>query len=351
MSKDRQAGVAFPLDVAKGVVGLAVGALGTVAVVWTVIAIVEGDVVGALTGGAVFAVSAAVSVAGLLLVEVVRLRSAQVQTTVGVGHLLRQLSEEVARGRSDAARVARAVGALEKWLALPEKSRAILSKRAEPPAFREAVAEALASEQWNEAERLIEAMDETLGLASEARQLRAQCQQVRSAALERHGRQTVEGIRKLIELDRFIEADQALVAFRDRFPKDDRVTALSQAIREGRQRRRAVLLGQFEQACERLDVAAGLDTLGKLEHLAGDREFMDLRVRLTEVDHEVQLAMRDRFAELIKAKQWPEALAEADEILRQYPQAAMAEDIRKVYDQLVQHAQDGGDNAMHFPER
>ena len=92
---------------------------------------------------------------------------------------------------------------------------------------REAVAEALASEQWAEAERLIEAMDETLGLASEARQLRTQCHQVRAAALERHGRQTVEGIRKLIELDRFIEADQALVAFRERFPKDDRVAALA----------------------------------------------------------------------------------------------------------------------------
>jgi hypothetical protein len=331
------------------IVGLLAGGIGSAGALWTAVSIVDADVVGTLVGAVVVVLAVGVAGLGLLLVEQLEQRSHQTEQIHAANQTLLHVARELAASRRSAEQTAAALERLARWLMVSPESRTILAMPHEQRAFQEAIQEAFAAEQWEQAARMIEAMEQRLGLTAQARALRGHLQHVRAESRQRQANQLIEQIRERIAADAFIEADQALVAFREMFPTDARVQELGLTIRTARRQRREELRSRFEQALAASDLGASEQALDRLQQLLSDQELADLRIRLAAADRQMQIQLRDHFAELVRTRCWAEALAQADEILRRYPQAAMAADIRKVYDQLVERARGTTGEMLSFP--
>lgn len=334
---------------AQPIVGLVSGGIGSAGALWTAASIVNADVVGTLVGAVVVVLAVGVAGLGLWLVEQLEQRSHQTEQIDAANQTLLHAVRELAASRRAAEQTTAALERLARWLMVSPENRTILAMPHEQRAFQEAIHEALAAEQWEQAARMIEAMEQRLGLTAPARALRGHLQHVRAESRQRQASQLIEQIRQRVAADAFIEADQALVAFRERFPTDPRVQELGLAIRTARRQRREEWRSRFEQALAASDIGASHQVLDRLQHLLSDEELAELRARLAAADRQRQMQLRDHFAELVRTRRWTEAVAQADEILRRYPQAAMAADIRKVYDQLVERARGTTGEALRFP--
>ena len=285
----------------RAIVGVAAGGLGAVAMVWLVMSIADGDVVGALVGAGLLAVTVGLAGLGMSVVAQGDWRRRQSQQTAAMSLAAQRLSKELAELRQQVSHMVGVARAIEKWVMLSQEGRAILARLPEQQALRDAVARALSLQQWQEAERLIAAMQQQFGLADEAEALRTRMEDVKSEFAQR------------------------------------------------RSQKREQLLGRWQQAFAEEKVAACLELLGQMQQILGEQELADLRGQLAQMDHQVQISLRDQFAELVKAKQWVDAVEQADEILKRYPQAAMAADIRKIYEQLAERARGQSAEALKFP--
>jgi len=289
-----------------------------------------------LAGGVV--VLAMVSLARLLLHLTTR--------TEAMAGKLEQLGHQVQHQLDFLAKLTQAAERIERWSALSPSGREILAVPMEKEAFRTAIREASHREDWMEAERLIDGYESRFGGSEEVSQMRRDLEMTRRHQTDEQARARIAEVRRLIEEDRFIEADRALMTLREVLPNDTRADELANTLRRARRRRREALSVQWQQACNALDAATCRELLVRFRDLVGDAEMAELQETAATVERSAQRVLRDQFAAHVKAKRWDQALRVGDEILTRYPNSPMATEFERVRDQLAARLKNGSQEAI-----
>lgn len=223
----------------------------------------------------------------------------------------------------------------------------LLSDRAKQVAFREkdreavrrAVQEEMSRHDWEAAFVLANDIETSFGYKQEADGLRAEINARRD---EIHRRQLAE---LMAPIDRHIKAElwgAALQEAQDlmrQFPDDAHVQRLPEEIEQRRQMRKGQLRDSWQDAVNRHDTDGSIEILKKLDLYLTPAEAESMQEIARNVFKEKREALRTRFALAVQEHKWAEAIRLGDEIIHDFPNTRIAQEVREKMEALRQRAE------------
>jgi hypothetical protein len=108
---------------------------------------------------------------------------------------------------------------------------------------------------------------------------------------------------------------------------------------EKKEERKKILLAAWEDAVQQHETDRSLEILKELDHYLTPNEALALRETASDVFKEKLHTLGARFSLLVTEKQWTSALDIGQQIVEEFPNSKMAEEIRTKMDVLRQNVQ------------
>ena len=317
--------------------GVACGGFGALGMLLGALAIRNGDAVGALAGGAILV--GAISL-GFILSAVLRVLGLSAANARKLSELQEQLSSTTGAGQLEArlTQVQEKLQAIEQSSWLSDAAKKALARPVELERFRRPVDGLTAREEYDEALRLIDVLEEHFELPHEANQMRVRVEDCKYRAVDGQAREHITQVRKLVDEDNFEEAVRQVRAFRQAFVRDPRAEDLERTVERARQRRYEALRAEWDRSVETFNIDSCQRLINKLRQVAEPAELPGLEDALEGVDRAAQRALKERFGEQVRQHQWSAAIETGLEILSRYPHSTMAGEFRKVRAHLVERS-------------
>jgi hypothetical protein len=223
----------------------------------------------------------------------------------------------------------------------------LLSDRAKQVAFREkdreavrrAVQEEMGRRDWDAAFVLANDIEHNFGYKQEADGLRAE---INARRAEIHRRQLAE---LMAPIDRHIKAELWGAALQEaqelmrQMPDEPQVQRLPEEIEQRRQMRKGQLRDSWQEAVNRHDVDGSIEILKKLDLYLTPAEAESMQEIARNVFKEKREGLRTRFALAVQEHKWAEAIRLGDEIIHDFPNTRIAQEVREKMEALRQRAE------------
>lgn len=222
----------------------------------------------------------------------------------------------------------------------------LLSDRAKHFAFRDkeretlrkAIQEDIARQDWDGAMKLADDIEEEFGYKAEADRLRAE---IRLKCEECARKQLDDG---LVSIDRHTRAEQWNNALREAeklmgaFPQNERVKNLPYEIEDRRQNHKRQLVESWHEAVARHDVDGSIEILKQLDTYLTPKEAESLQETARGIFREKLNSLGKQFAVAVQEHRWHDALSVGDQIVRDFPNTRIAQEVREKMDVLRKRA-------------
>ena len=218
--------------------------------------------------------------------------------------------------------------------ALSDQSKSLLFRDREIDAFREAIHENLMRQDYASAQALIEIIATRLGYPEEAARLRAEVEASRKTTAQEKIDQAIGRIETIIELNDWSRALRMSQRLSRAFPNDTRVAALPERIEAARVRHKRDLLEAYGEAVRKNDVDRGIELLKELDMYLPPQEAAALQDSARGVFRAKLHMLGVQFAIRVTEGQWSEAVTVGEEIVREFPNTRMAQEVRLKMDSL-----------------
>jgi hypothetical protein len=220
----------------------------------------------------------------------------------------------------------------------------LLSDRAKAVAFREkdhdalhrAVVEEIGRQNWEMAGLLANDIETQFGFKQEADAFRAEIMG-RQNELQR-----LQLADMLAPVDRHIQAEawgtalQEAQQIMERFPNDPQCQRLPEEIESRRQQRKQQLRQSWQDAIDRHDVDGSIEILKRLDLYLTPAEAESMQEIARNVFKEKREALRIRFSLAVKEQRIGDAIRLGEEIMTDFPNTRMAQEVRDMMDALRQ---------------
>ncbi len=204
--------------------------------------------------------------------------------------------------------------------------------------LRDTIHGAIVRQDWQTAEHLIRDVDTQFGYHEEATQLRQQLELARSATSEQRIAAAQDRFEKLCGDQNWAQAESELQRLRDLFPDDSRIVELSAELERRRDGVKTHLLKDYEQAVRNEDVERAHRLLFALDQYLVPAEVESLKKSARNVFRARLEQIKTRFSIAVSYKQWHNALAAGEQIVREFPNSGYAQEISKLMPTLRQRA-------------
>jgi hypothetical protein len=223
----------------------------------------------------------------------------------------------------------------------------LLSDRAKQVAFREkdreavrrAVQEEMAAHDWDAAFVLANDIETSFGYKQEADGLRAEINARRSEIRRRELAELMAPIDRHIKAELWGAALQEAQDLMRQFPGEQQVQRLPEEIENRRQMRKTQLRESWQEAVNRHDVDGSIEILKKLDLYLTPAEAESMQEIARNVFKEKREGLRTRFALAVQEHKWAEAIRLGDEIIHDFPNTRIAQEVREKMDALRQRAE------------
>jgi hypothetical protein len=211
---------------------------------------------------------------------------------------------------------------------LSDKAKRLLYRDHELDAFRESIQHALFRQDYDAAEQLIDEIEQDIGYAEEARRLRKEVTDYRSATMEEKAQAAVNRVEQLItkrEWSRALRETRRLAGSFAEYPK---VAELPRRIHLARTQHKRQLLQAYGEATRRNDVDRSIGLLKELDAYLTPQEAAALSESARGVFKARLNNLGVQFAIFVEDEQWEQAIASGEEIVREFPNSRMAQEVR-----------------------
>jgi outer membrane protein assembly factor BamD (BamD/ComL family) len=221
---------------------------------------------------------------------------------------------------------------------LSDRAKHIAYRDKERDALRRAIQEDIARQDWDGAMKLADDIEEEFGYKAEADRFR---QEIRQKCEECARKQLDDG---LAAIDRHTRAEQWNNALREAekllaaFPDHERVRALPQEIETRRQGHKRQLLESWHEAVARHDVDGSIEILKQLDTYLTPKEAEGLQETARGIFREKLNSLGKQFAVSVQEHRWHDALSVGDQIVRDFPNTRIAQEVREKMDVLRKRA-------------
>ena len=221
---------------------------------------------------------------------------------------------------------------------LSDRAKHIAYRDKERDALRRAIQEDIGRQEWDLALRLADDIEREFGYKAEADRFR---QEIRQKCEECARKQLDEGI---TAIDRHTRAEQWNNALREAeklqasFPDNDRVRRLPDEIETRRQSHKRQLVESWHEAVARHDVDGSIEILKQLDTYLTPKEAEALQETARGIFREKLNSLGKQFAVSVQEHRWHDALGVGDQIVRDFPNTRIAQEVREKMDVLRKRA-------------
>ena len=281
---------------------------------------VAGVALGAV-GGLVLAVWAVVAYG---LIQVLLANEAGVAEAAGRVGRVETLLDEIAESTRK----------LTDLASLSDKAKSYLYREHELEALRETIHHDIMRQDYAAAGNLIDAMAKEFGYADEAARLRQEVEASRKATTDEKVDAQVRRIQQIVERRDWGRAKREAERLTALFPSSEKAAALPRLVQASYAKHKRELLQAYGQAVAKNDVDRGIELLRELDPYLTPQEAAALEESARGVFRAKLHNFGVRFAIAVTDQRWDEALATGEEIIREYPNSRMAQEVRQKLDQL-----------------
>jgi len=221
---------------------------------------------------------------------------------------------------------------------LSDRAKGLVFREREIEAVREMVHHDMMRQDYKTVEATIDSLEKELGYADEATRLRAELAQGRKATLEEKIDAAVNRVQDILSTYQWGRAIRESKRILRLFPENPKVASLPERIEAARAKRKRDLLQAYGEAVRKKDVDTGIELLTELDMYLTPQEGAALAESARGVFKARLHNLGVQFAIRITDKNWVEALAVGQDIISEYPNSRMAEEVRDRMDLLRQRA-------------
>ena len=249
----------------------------------------------------------------------------------------------------NSAKLEEVTGALEKISAeltqinhitrVSETAKSIVFRDADQQSLREAVFDRLQRKDFDGANEIIEQIDQRPEYKEIAEQLRAQAGHYHDATDHERFEQVAAHIEKLINDCHWARASAQIEGLIKAHPESERAKVLRQTLLDRKQDRKRILLAAWDDAIKRQETDRSLDILRELDFYLTPNEGLALQEAARDVFRTKLHNLGVQFAIAVTEKQWVGALDVGQQIINDFPNSKMSEEIRGKLSVLQQNVQ------------
>jgi len=217
---------------------------------------------------------------------------------------------------------------------LSDQAKSLIYRDKEIDAFRETIHEDLIRQDYDTAEAIIDAIEKKLGYADEAERLRAELSDSRKATLEEKIDAAVVRIQEIIDRRDWDRATREAQKIMRLFPDNPKVLSVPDRIKKARTQHKRELLHAYGEAVRKNAIDEGIELLRELDAYLTPREGAALQESARGVfkAHLHQLGVQ--FAICVTDQLWAGAISVGEEIIAEFPNSRMAQEVREKLDVL-----------------
>jgi hypothetical protein len=222
---------------------------------------------------------------------------------------------------------------------LSEAAKAISFRDADMQSLREAVFDKLQQQDFDATYEIIDDIARHIEYTSLAEQLRTQANNYRDATDAERVNQVIAHIEKLFESSQWAKASTQIERLIRDFPKSENAKAMRQKLLDKKEERKKILLNAWDDAIKRQATDRSLEILRELDLYLTPNEGLALQEAAKDVFRNKLHNLGVQFSLAVSGKQWGKAIEAGEQIIRDFPNSRMAEEIHEKWDILKQKVQ------------
>jgi hypothetical protein len=221
---------------------------------------------------------------------------------------------------------------------LSETAKTIAFRDADAQVLREVVFDKLQQKDFDTAYEIIDEIAHRIGNTKLVEELHVQADKYRDSDDMERMLQSITHIEKMLEEHQWAKASSQIERLIREYPGQDKAQAMRQRLTDKKEERKKVLLNAWDDAVKRQLTDRSLEILRDLDQYLTPNEGLALQEAARDVFRTKLHNLGVQFSLAISGRQWAKALDTGVEIIRDFPNSRMAEEIREKIDILKTHA-------------
>jgi hypothetical protein len=263
---------------------------------------------------------------GILLLFAVILILAK---TIKLSGLLEENSDKLERIAEIQEKNRATLAQITQNMKLSESAKAIICREDDTTAIREVIFNKLQGQQSEEAHRLIDELAATSQYKELAEQLRSEAESFLTAGDQEKENQLVANIESLFDQYQWTKASVQIENLITTFPNSERAKQMRQKLIDRKEDRKKVLLNLWDDAVKRQATERSLEILRELDAYLTPNEALALQEAARDAFRNKLHNIGVQFSLAVSGRQWQKALDAGQQIIRDFPNSRMAEEIRE----------------------
>jgi len=220
-----------------------------------------------------------------------------------------------------------------------DAAKAIAFRDAGIQTLREAVFDKLQQQDFSAAEDIINEIAKRPEYKELAEQLRIQTTRYHDATDQERLNQVMAHIDKLLDDCHWARASSQIEGLIKAHPNNEQTKAMRQVLLDKKQERKRILLAAWDDAIQKQQTDRSLDILKELDQYLTPNEGLALQEAARDVFRTKLHNLGVQFAISVTEKRWVDALEIGQNIIADFPNSKMSEEIRSKLDVLKQNVQ------------
>lgn len=221
---------------------------------------------------------------------------------------------------------------------ISDAAKSLTNREQELQTLRNVIREDIRNERWEAALTLINEMERRFGYKDEADRSREELDDARNDRIQAKLNEAIEIIEAHFRAFDWDRAAREIERLMHALPEDSRVLALDGRMATLRDQRKQELLKHWDDAVRNDDTDHAIELLRDLDLYLSRSEAQALENSARQVFKQrlMQVGIQFRFA--VNEKRWQDALNIGLELIREFPNARMANEVRELLDTLRERA-------------
>lgn len=221
---------------------------------------------------------------------------------------------------------------------ISDRAKQTAYRQTDREALRRAIQEEISRGDYEAALSLVSEMDTTFGYRSEAERFREDINSRRADSVRKQVNEGIAQIDRMTRSERWAEAIQEASRLGRLYPDAPSVQGLAQEIENRRQNHKRRLLDNWQETVDRKDIDGSIEILKQLDLYLTPQEAQSLQDSARHIFKEKLMILRQQFATAAQEKRWADAVQVGTTIVRDFPNAKLAEEVREMMPMLQQRA-------------
>jgi hypothetical protein len=221
---------------------------------------------------------------------------------------------------------------------LSDTAKRIAYRQEDVSALREAITDDIKRKDFDAALVLVQEMSQTFGYREEAEEFREQIMAARSTVIDARLTVLLQRLEQIIAAHDFPQAMSDSLKIMRIYPDQPRVAKLDEHVNQAKEAYKHQVERDFLAAAQKDDVDGAIALLKLLDSFLTEREAEPFR----EVARGVIGKKRDnlgvQFKMAVHDKEWLKSIRVGEQIIKEFPNTRMAEEVRERLDQLRERA-------------